>query len=80
MAKPHSQVTESDAKGQFAKTQHGGDNNGISSANPCVRSGKKDGDATFRSDAKENEKERRATHRIVNDGGPSVQRVIKHGT
>ena len=51
---------ESDAKGQFAKTRHGGDNDGVSSANPRVLSGKKDGDATFKSDAIQNEKDRRA--------------------
>lgn len=38
---------EDDAKGQYAKTQHGGDNNGVSSAEPVVISGKKSGDATF---------------------------------
>ena len=51
---------ESDAKGHFAKTQHGGDNDGVSSANPRVLSGKKDGDATSKSDAKENEMDRQA--------------------
>ena len=30
-----------DAKGEFAKTQHGGDSDGVSSANPRVLSGKK---------------------------------------
>ena len=36
-----------DAKGQFAGTQHGGDNDGTVSANPRVISGDEDGDATF---------------------------------
>lgn len=38
---------QDDAKGQYAKTQHGADNNGVSSAEPVVISGKKSGDATF---------------------------------
>lgn len=49
-----------DAKGQFARTRHGAKNDGVSSANPRVLSGKRDGDATFKADAKENEKERQA--------------------
>jgi hypothetical protein len=60
MAKSTQKSPETDAKGQFAKTQHGGDNDGVSSANPRVLSGKKDGDATFKSDAKENKKDRQA--------------------
>ncbi|KAA0970786.1 hypothetical protein FPY71_09935 [Aureimonas fodinaquatilis] len=36
-----------DAEGQFVGTQHGGDNDGVISADPRVISGKKDGDATF---------------------------------
>lgn len=39
---------QSDARGQYAKTQHGGDNNGVASAEPVVISGKKSGDATFK--------------------------------
>ena len=39
---------EGDAKGQYANTQHGGDNNGVASAEPVVISGKKSGDATFK--------------------------------
>jgi hypothetical protein len=38
---------KSDAEGQFAATQHGGDNDGTVSANPRVISGDEDGDATF---------------------------------
>ena len=37
-----------DAKGQFARSRHGADNDGVSSAEPSDLSGKKDGDATFR--------------------------------
>ena len=40
--------TEKDAKGQYAQTQHGGHNNGVSSAEPEVISGTKSGDATFK--------------------------------
>jgi hypothetical protein len=36
-----------DANGQFAPTQHGGDNDGTVSANPKVISQREDGDATF---------------------------------
>lgn len=39
---------ENDAKGQYAKTQHGGHNDGVSSAEPEVISGNKSGDATFK--------------------------------
>jgi hypothetical protein len=60
MVKAKNNSPESDARGQFAKTQHGGKNDGVISANPRVLSGKKDGDATFKSDAKENEKDRQA--------------------
>lgn len=49
-----------DAEGQFAKTRHGAKNDGISSANPRIMSGKEDGDATFKSNAKENERDRQA--------------------
>lgn len=38
---------EKDAKGQFAKNQHGGDNDGTVSAEPRVLSENGDGDATF---------------------------------
>jgi hypothetical protein len=38
---------EADAHGQSEKRHEGGKNNGISSANPRVLSGEKDGDATF---------------------------------
>jgi len=38
---------ESDAKGQSEKRHQGGRNDGVSSANPRVLSGKDDGDATF---------------------------------
>ena len=54
---------KNDAKGQFAKTQHGGENDGVSSANPRVLSGKEDGDATFKSDAKENMRDRQAPNK-----------------
>lgn len=54
---------EKDAKGQFVRTRHGADNDGVLSANPRVLSGKKDGDATFKADAKENEKDRQAPKR-----------------
>lgn len=52
-----------DAKAQFVKTRHGADNDGVLSANPRVLSGKKDGDASFKVDAKENEKDRQAPKR-----------------
>jgi hypothetical protein len=51
---------KADAKGQYARTRHGSANDGVASANPRVLSGKSDGDATFKSDAKENERDRRA--------------------
>ena len=38
---------EADAKGQFARTRHGSNNDGVVSAKPRVLSGNKDGDATF---------------------------------
>lgn len=38
---------EKDAKGQFASSKADGSNNGVSSADPRVISGKKSGDATF---------------------------------
>ncbi|MBZ9657308.1 hypothetical protein [Phyllobacterium lublinensis] len=66
MVKTHEKLPESDARGQFAKTQNGGKNDGVSSANPRVLSGKKDGDATFKSDAKENEKDRQAPSKSDN--------------
>lgn len=40
-------LPEKDAKDQYAKTQHGGHNDGVASANPEVISGEKGGDATF---------------------------------
>lgn len=51
---------KADAKGQFARAGHGSDNDGVVSANPRVLSGKSDGDATFKTDAKANERDRRA--------------------
>jgi len=51
---------QADAKGQYAHTRHGSTNNGMASANPRVLSGKSDGDATFKNNAKENERDRRA--------------------
>jgi hypothetical protein len=36
-----------DAKGQGVRTNHGASNDGVSSADPRVISGKKDGDATW---------------------------------
>jgi hypothetical protein len=51
---------QADAKGQYARTRHGSTNDGMASANPRVLSGKSDGDATFKNDAKENERDRRA--------------------
>ena len=38
---------EADAKGQSENNYKGGTNDGVSSANPRVLSGKDDGDATF---------------------------------
>ncbi|MER9364923.1 hypothetical protein NKI66_02890 [Mesorhizobium sp. M0518] len=38
---------EADARGQSEKHHKGGKNNGVSSANPRILSGEKDGDATF---------------------------------
>lgn len=38
---------EADARGQSEKKHKGGKNDGVSSANPRVLSGKRDGDATF---------------------------------
>lgn len=38
---------EADAKGQSESNHKGGTNDGVSSADPRVLSGKKDGDATF---------------------------------
>ena len=38
---------EADAKGQYAKSRADGTNDGVSSADPRVISGKKSGDATF---------------------------------
>jgi hypothetical protein len=38
---------ETDARGQSEKNHKGGKNDGVSSANPRVLSGKADGDATF---------------------------------
>lgn len=55
--KSHNSDPEKDARGQFARTRHGADNDGVSSANPR---GKNDGDATFKSDAKEKERDRQA--------------------
>jgi hypothetical protein len=49
---------EGDATGQYAKTQHGGTNNGVSSAEPVVISGKKSGDATFKHTYKGIDKEK----------------------
>ena len=44
---PAGKGPKNDAKGQFVGTQHGGSNDGVTSANPRVLSGKKDGEATF---------------------------------
>lgn len=52
-----------DAKGAFARTRHGAGNDGVSSANPRVLSGKEDGDATFKSDGKENRRDRQAPNK-----------------
>lgn len=38
---------EADARGQSEKNHEGGKNDGVSSANPRILSGKDDGDATF---------------------------------
>ncbi|AZV17662.1 MULTISPECIES: hypothetical protein [Mesorhizobium] len=38
---------EADARGQSEEHHKGGKNDGVSSANPRVLSGEKDGDATF---------------------------------
>lgn len=38
---------EADARGQSEKNHEGGKNDGVSSANPRIFSGKGDGDATF---------------------------------
>jgi hypothetical protein len=38
---------EADARGQFAKSKAGANNDGVSSADPRVLSGKENGDATF---------------------------------
>lgn len=46
MSKPDAAKIEGDAKGQFAGTQHGGKNNGVSSATPRVTTGTDD--ATFK--------------------------------
>lgn len=54
------QQAEEDAAGQFAAPQHGGNNSGVSSAEPRVLSGEEDGDATFplrRGDRKSEERE-----------------------
>ncbi|RWD30849.1 MAG: hypothetical protein EOS22_06270 [Mesorhizobium sp.] len=42
-----SRSPEKDAKGQSEKNHKGGNNEGVSSANPRVLSRKEDGDATF---------------------------------
>lgn len=60
MIKFSNKSPEGDAKGQSAKMQRCGNNDGVASANPRVLSGKKDGDATFKTEAKENEKDRQA--------------------
>lgn len=39
---------ETDAKGQYAKPQSGGANDGVASADPVATSGAKSGDATFK--------------------------------
>jgi hypothetical protein len=44
---PAAKGPEDDAKAQFEKTKHGGNNDGAVSANPRVLSEQKDGDATF---------------------------------
>lgn len=49
-----------DAKGQFVQSRKGSRNDGVSSANPRVLSGKADGDATFKTDGKKNRKDRQA--------------------
>ena len=38
---------EADARGQFARSKAGAKNDGVSSADPRVLSGKENGDATF---------------------------------
>ncbi|MEQ1955996.1 hypothetical protein [Mesorhizobium sp. CN2-181] len=43
----NSAAPEADAKGQSEKNHAGGSNDGISSADPRVLSGNKEGDATF---------------------------------
>ncbi|TPM95035.1 hypothetical protein [Mesorhizobium sp. B2-1-3A] len=44
---PAQPSAESDARGQSEKNHEGGDNNGVSSAEPRVISGDEEGDATF---------------------------------
>jgi len=46
-SKPKRGTPENDARGQSESKHAGGSNDGISSANPRVLSGKKSGDATF---------------------------------
>jgi hypothetical protein len=50
--KPPEKKAEEDAKGQFAKEQHGAKSDGVSSADPKNLSKKKSGDATFSKDPK----------------------------
>lgn len=50
--KPAGKKVEKDAKGQFAKTEHGAGSDGVSSADPRTLSKKKSGDATFSKDPK----------------------------
>lgn len=52
---------ETDAAPQFAKSQHGARNDGTSSAEPRVLTGRRDGDSTFSNDPDEGaERARRA--------------------
>ena len=44
---------EADARPQFAKKRHGGDNDGTASAEPRVSTGRTDGDSTFSNDPDE---------------------------
>ncbi|WP_377294345.1 hypothetical protein [Rhizobium sp. SG2393] len=58
---------EKDAEGQFAKTQAGGDNNGVASAKPRVITGSDDATTHSRPDKKRRPKEWSVHHDL--DGG-----------
>jgi hypothetical protein len=58
---PNPSQIKTDTKGQFVRTRHGANNDGMVSADPRVLSGKKDGDSTFKNSAEANKHDQKVS-------------------